>query len=387
MASHALGPSRTLRPRAAAVAPVSPPGGAARSSTRLWRPAPIPRADPRLAAHAARLARPHQIAAWPTALERAVEAADRPQPLLSSAVPVRAREVLEARDELLGLVAQLRTTPEPPRAGAGAQPPAAAGRRQPAVQPRGGRHAARRGQRGAARLRSRPRDVPSRGVNDYARRGHHKVFLGMAAGVGKTYRALQELRAEYEAGRDAVIGYLEPHARADTEAQAEGLPRLARRRVTYKDVTLEELDAAGADRPAPRGRADRRAGAHQRSRRRARQALRGRPGRAGGRDRRVLHRQRPAPRVAQRPGGRGDRRARARDAARPGPLGGRRGRARRHHAAGADRAAARRQGLPLRARARPRSTASSASRTSRRCARSRCARSPRTSRQSACARS
>jgi two-component system, OmpR family, sensor histidine kinase KdpD len=64
----------------------------------------------------------------------------------------------------------------------------------------------------------------------------------MAAGVGKTYRALQELRAEFEAGRDAVIGYLEPHARADTEAQAEGLPRLARRRITYKDVALEELD-------------------------------------------------------------------------------------------------------------------------------------------------
>jgi two-component system, OmpR family, sensor histidine kinase KdpD len=70
----------------------------------------------------------------------------------------------------------------------------------------------------------------------------HKVFLGMAAGVGKTYRALQELRAEFEAGRDAVIGYLEPHARADTEAQAEGLPRLARRRISYKDVALEELD-------------------------------------------------------------------------------------------------------------------------------------------------
>jgi two-component system, OmpR family, sensor histidine kinase KdpD len=70
----------------------------------------------------------------------------------------------------------------------------------------------------------------------------HKVFLGMAAGVGKTYRALQELRAEYEAGRDAMIGYLEPHARADTEAQADGLPRLARRRIPYKDVVMEELD-------------------------------------------------------------------------------------------------------------------------------------------------
>jgi two-component system sensor histidine kinase KdpD len=79
-------------------------------------------------------------------------------------------------------------------------------------------------------------------VSDYAHRGNHKVFLGMAAGVGKTYRALQELRAEFEAGRDAMIGYLEPHARADTEAQADGLPRLARRRIPYKDVVTEELD-------------------------------------------------------------------------------------------------------------------------------------------------
>ena len=72
-------------------------------------------------------------------------------------------------------------------------------------------------------------------MSDYARRGHHKVFLGMAAGVGKTYRMLQEGRAEHEAGRDVVIGYLEPHARAETEAQAEGLPRLVpRRRVTYR---------------------------------------------------------------------------------------------------------------------------------------------------------
>jgi hypothetical protein len=73
-----------------------------------------PAADPRLAAHATRLARPHQIAAVADGLERAVVAADRPQPLLSSAVPVRAREVLASRDELLSLVALLRTTPTPP---------------------------------------------------------------------------------------------------------------------------------------------------------------------------------------------------------------------------------------------------------------------------------
>ena len=55
--------------------------------------------------------------------------------------------------------------------------------------------------------------------------GHHKVFLGMAAGVGKTYRMLQEGHAELEAGRDVVIGYLEPHGREPTERLAEGLPR------------------------------------------------------------------------------------------------------------------------------------------------------------------
>ena len=72
--------------------------------------------------------------------------------------------------------------------------------------------------------------------------GHHKVFLGMAAGVGKTYRMLQEGRAEYETGRDVVIGYLEPHGRQETEAQAEGLERVPPRRVTYKDVEVLELD-------------------------------------------------------------------------------------------------------------------------------------------------
>jgi two-component system sensor histidine kinase KdpD len=72
--------------------------------------------------------------------------------------------------------------------------------------------------------------------------GQHKVFLGMAAGVGKTFRMLQEGRAELEAGRDAVIGYLEPHGRAETEAQVDGLPVLPRRNVTYKDLAFEEMD-------------------------------------------------------------------------------------------------------------------------------------------------
>jgi len=44
-------------------------------------------------------------------------------------------------------------------------------------------------------------------------KGRYKIFLGMAAGVGKTYRMLQEGRAEAAAGRDVAIGYLEPHKR------------------------------------------------------------------------------------------------------------------------------------------------------------------------------
>jgi two-component system sensor histidine kinase KdpD len=73
-------------------------------------------------------------------------------------------------------------------------------------------------------------------------KGHYKVFLGMAAGVGKTYRMLQEGQAEAEAGRDVVIGYLEPHGRAETVAQAERLETIPRRRVSYHDTTLEEMD-------------------------------------------------------------------------------------------------------------------------------------------------
>ncbi len=73
-------------------------------------------------------------------------------------------------------------------------------------------------------------------------RGRYKVFLGMAAGVGKTYRMLQEGHAEAEAGRDVVIGYLEPHERQETSDQARGLEAVPRRRVPYRDVALEEMD-------------------------------------------------------------------------------------------------------------------------------------------------
>jgi len=75
-----------------------------------------------------------------------------------------------------------------------------------------------------------------------AERGHYKVFLGMAAGVGKTYRMLQEGHAEREAGRDVVIGYLEPHKRMETIEQARGLEVVPRRKVVHRETVLEEMD-------------------------------------------------------------------------------------------------------------------------------------------------
>ncbi len=73
-------------------------------------------------------------------------------------------------------------------------------------------------------------------------RGHLKVFIGMAPGVGKTYRMLQEGSAEADNGRDVVVGYLEPHGRAETVAQADGLEFVPRRTLVYRSTPLEEMD-------------------------------------------------------------------------------------------------------------------------------------------------
>lgn len=84
--------------------------------------------------------------------------------------------------------------------------------------------------------------APRMGATAAAQRGHHRVFLGMAAGVGKTFRMLVEGHAEQDAGRDVVIGLLETHGRAETAQLADGLPMIPRRRVTYRETTLEEMD-------------------------------------------------------------------------------------------------------------------------------------------------
>jgi two-component system sensor histidine kinase KdpD len=72
--------------------------------------------------------------------------------------------------------------------------------------------------------------------------GRYKIFLGMAAGVGKTYRMLQEGHAEAAADRDVTIGYLEPHKREETSEVARGLEVVPRRHVTYRDIGVEEMD-------------------------------------------------------------------------------------------------------------------------------------------------
>ena len=84
-----------------------------------------------------------------------------------------------------------------------------------------------------------------------SRRGRLKVFIGMAAGVGKTYRMLLEGHAELDAGHDVVIGLLETHGRADTARLAEGLETVPRRSVRYRDTVVEEMDLPGVLRRAP----------------------------------------------------------------------------------------------------------------------------------------
>ncbi len=96
-----------------------------------------------------------------------------------------------------------------------------------------------------------PEDPLPKAVSADRRRGRLKVFLGMAAGVGKTYRMLLEGHAELQAGHDVVIGLLETHGRADTAQLAEGLPLLPRMRVSYRQTVLEEMDLPAILRRAP----------------------------------------------------------------------------------------------------------------------------------------
>ena len=80
----------------------------------------------------------------------------------------------------------------------------------------------------------------ARRENDQA--GRLKIFVGAAPGVGKTYEMLQSAQAKLKAGADVVVGVVETHGRAETEALLHGLEVLPRKRIEYKDQTIEEMD-------------------------------------------------------------------------------------------------------------------------------------------------
>jgi two-component system sensor histidine kinase KdpD len=74
------------------------------------------------------------------------------------------------------------------------------------------------------------------------KRGKLKIFMGYAAGVGKTYRMLEEAQERKAAGADIVIGYFEPHGRKETIAKTEGLEIIPRKEVDYRGSLFEEMD-------------------------------------------------------------------------------------------------------------------------------------------------
>jgi two-component system sensor histidine kinase KdpD len=78
-----------------------------------------------------------------------------------------------------------------------------------------------------------------------SRRGKLKIYIGMSAGVGKTYRMLQEAHALQRNGIGIQIGYIETHNRTETHALLGGLPVIARRKTFYKGKELEEMDLQG----------------------------------------------------------------------------------------------------------------------------------------------
>lgn len=87
--------------------------------------------------------------------------------------------------------------------------------------------------------RSRPEDFLE--LVERGKRGRLKLYIGFAAGVGKTYRMLEEARALKSRGVDVVIGFVETHGRKETAALLDGLEVVPRRRLEYRGVVVEEM--------------------------------------------------------------------------------------------------------------------------------------------------
>src|SRR5271169_5692969 len=84
-----------------------------------------------------------------------------------------------------------------------------------------------------------------------SQRASLKIYLGYAAGVGKTYRMLEEAQELRHRGVDIVIGYFEPHGRKETIAKTEGLDVVPRRMLTYAGSVFEEMDTDAVLRRKP----------------------------------------------------------------------------------------------------------------------------------------
>jgi two-component system sensor histidine kinase KdpD len=91
-------------------------------------------------------------------------------------------------------------------------------------------------------LDTRPSPESVLAKEEQAGRARLRVYLGAAPGVGKTYQMLEEAHLLKRQGVDVVIGFIEPHGRADTEALIGDLERVRLRRTEYRGVTLEEMD-------------------------------------------------------------------------------------------------------------------------------------------------
>lgn len=89
---------------------------------------------------------------------------------------------------------------------------------------------------------TRPRPEDFLELVERARRGRLKVYIGFAAGVGKTYRMLEEAHALRKRRVDVVLGFIETHGRAETAALLDGLEYVPRRHVAYRGLTVQEMD-------------------------------------------------------------------------------------------------------------------------------------------------
>ena len=87
--------------------------------------------------------------------------------------------------------------------------------------------------------------------SDETQRRKLKVYLGYAAGVGKTFQMLSDAQGATQRGLDVVIAYFEPHARPDTIAQAEGLEMLPPRQIEYRNRVFKEMDTDATLRRKP----------------------------------------------------------------------------------------------------------------------------------------